>query len=63
VLRVDIGLVALHLVLLFIGGLLCHTALAESRPDPRISPVLRVDGSGRSIRRRILRDRGAAAVP
>jgi SAM-dependent methyltransferase len=35
VLRVDIALVAVHLVLLFIGGLLCHTALAESRPHPR----------------------------
>jgi protein-L-isoaspartate O-methyltransferase len=35
VLRVDIGLMAVHLVLLFIGGLLCHTALAESRPHPR----------------------------
>jgi spermidine synthase len=35
VLRVDVGLITVHLVLLFIGGLLCHTALAESRPDPR----------------------------
>ena len=35
VLRVDVGLMAVHLVLLFIGGLLCHTALADSRPHPR----------------------------
>jgi SAM-dependent methyltransferase len=35
VLRVDIVLVAIHLMLLFIGGLLCHTALAAARPDVR----------------------------
>jgi SAM-dependent methyltransferase len=35
VLKVDVVLVAIHLVLLFVGGLLCHTALAASRPDVR----------------------------
>jgi hypothetical protein len=35
VLRVDVALIAVHLTLLFVGGLLCHTALAESRPHPR----------------------------
>jgi len=29
-----LGLLAAHLVLLFVGALLCHAALAESRPQP-----------------------------
>src|SRR5207249_3248846 len=28
-------IIALHLVLLYCGALLCHTRLAESRPDPQ----------------------------
>ena len=35
VLKVDVVLVSIHLVLLFVGGLLCHTALAASRPHVR----------------------------
>ena len=35
VLGIDVFLIAVHLVLLFIGGLLCHTALAACRPDAR----------------------------
>jgi SAM-dependent methyltransferase len=34
-LSIDVVLIAIHLVLLFVGGLLCHTALAESRPARR----------------------------
>ncbi len=29
-----LGLLAAHLILLFVGGLLCHTALASTRPKP-----------------------------
>lgn len=35
VLSIDAVLIVVHLVLLFVGGLLCHTALAEQRPAPR----------------------------
>ncbi|HET9219564.1 MAG TPA: fused MFS/spermidine synthase, partial [Terriglobia bacterium] len=35
VLAIDMVLLAIHLALLFAGGLLCHTALAERRPDRR----------------------------
>jgi SAM-dependent methyltransferase len=35
VLSIDVFLVAIHLVLLFVGCLLCHTALADKRPDPQ----------------------------
>jgi SAM-dependent methyltransferase len=29
-----LGILSAHLVLLLVGGLLCHTALADSRPEP-----------------------------
>ena len=32
-LSIDVVLIAVHLILLFVGCLLCHTALAASRPD------------------------------
>ncbi|HET9943699.1 MAG TPA: fused MFS/spermidine synthase, partial [Terriglobia bacterium] len=32
-LSIDVVLISIHLVLLFVGCLLCHTALAEARPD------------------------------
>jgi SAM-dependent methyltransferase len=35
VLGIDVVLIVVHMVLLFIGGLLCHTALAARRPDSR----------------------------
>jgi SAM-dependent methyltransferase len=34
-LSIDIFLFAAHMILLFVGGLLCHTALAASRPHAR----------------------------
>jgi SAM-dependent methyltransferase len=35
VFSIDAVLMVVHLVLLFVGCLLCHTALAEQRPDPQ----------------------------